>query len=119
MSFVPQRLQKIPLFTRLSGDFVERLQKYRGVLRIVYLTLLPPRGLYFPVHPVSAKECQIFALCIPCAGLGINRGCPHSDEEREIFGVYTTGEVRLVVATGYNVSVPRAIKQAIVSLELY
>jgi hypothetical protein len=84
------------------GSFDDVFDRYFGLMKCA---ILPPRKLYVPVLPgkYGPDKKLIFTLCNSCATLrSSKKPCEHSDEEREITGVWFTEEIKLAVEMGYQ-----------------
>jgi hypothetical protein len=76
------------------------IEDYFGIARV---SILPPRGLKLPVLQCKINKKAFYCLCPPCAEEERDGGCPHSDEERIIEGVFTTPELLLAIKKGYEI----------------
>jgi hypothetical protein len=84
------------------GSLTDILDRYWGLMKC---TILPPKKLYIPVLPGKYGQDKklIFTLCNRCATERTSKKpCNHSDEEREITGVWFTEEIKLAVEKGYQ-----------------
>lgn len=70
---------------------------------LIKATVLPPKGLDFPVLPTRMHNKLMFVLCNTCA-LNLSKGyCDHNDEYRKIEGTWVIGEVKLALSKGYQI----------------
>ncbi len=70
---------------------------------IAYLRVLPPRNLRVPLLPSRVNGKLFFTLCIQCASTNNMSRCEHTNEEREMDGVWTTVELLEAISLGYQV----------------
>ncbi|XP_058890904.1 uncharacterized protein LOC117407014 isoform X1 [Acipenser ruthenus] len=78
------------------------LSQYFGLFK---LTVLPPRGLYFPVLPARICGKLMFTLCRSCAETLNQTGvCNHTSGERALTGTWCSVEVVKALEKGYKVS---------------
>lgn len=77
---------------------------------IAKVTVIPPRGLYFPVLPARVGKKLLFHLCSTCAKnetekpmLERSYKCDHSDAQRQIIGTWATPEILKAIEKGYRV----------------
>ena len=88
-------------FTEMSAEQDED-DRYFGIIKG---TFLPPRGLLHPVLPFKNEENGklCFALCRTCCSKNLVSRCIHNEEERALFGTYSSPEVYKALACGYKI----------------
>ncbi|XP_071041463.1 uncharacterized protein [Parasteatoda tepidariorum] len=74
------------------------IDNYFGIAKC---TVIPPRGLYFPVLPYRSQNKLMFPLCRTCVETTQQGKCLHSDDERELTGTWVTEEIKMAVKKGY------------------
>ena len=70
------------------------INPYNG---FIFLKILPPKNLFFPVLPVRLNNKLVFPLCYECAKIQNNKISKHDENIRSIVGTYTTMEVKKAV----------------------
>lgn len=76
------------------------INAYNG---FIFLKILPPKNLFFPVLPVRLNNKLVFPLCYECARIQNNKNCKHDENIRSIVGTYTTMEVKVAVEKNYKI----------------
>ena len=86
----------------IHRDFDE-IENYFGLIRA---TVIPPRGLYFPVLPYKTAQGKlVFTLCRTCSETNNQSdSCSHDDVARALTGVWVSAELHKAVQMGYKVS---------------
>lgn len=74
-------------------------QPYRGLIKCC---VLPPRGLFHPVLPVRSGGKLMFPLCNECVASQQQTRCQHSDEQRQLWGTWTTLELYKALELDYK-----------------
>ena len=92
--------EKYPMHhpTRITRKFDKTLEKYFG---LVYCSVDAPKQMRFPVLGDTYNNKFIFALCRTCAEKQNDSSCLHSGEERRLYGVWTTEELKKAIEHGY------------------
>ncbi|MEO5351477.1 MAG: DNA polymerase, partial [Magnetococcus sp. YQC-3] len=85
----------------ITCNFDYSLSSYFG---LVQCSVLPPRNLIHAVLPIHANGKLIFPLCRLCAENFQIDFCCHSEDERELHGVWVSEELKLAVSEGYKVT---------------
>ena len=75
---------------------------------IATVTILPPRGLLYPILPFRCHNKLLFPLCRTCCEKGCSgeivlSRCTCSKTERQLTGSWVTPELELAVETGYQI----------------
>lgn len=76
------------------------IHEYFGIVKC---KILPPRGLFHPILPMSSDGKLKFPLCSTCAEKETEGACECSNEERAMLGTWCTPEVSRAVELGYKV----------------
>lgn len=94
------------IFCGTSPELQEIQKVYDGTwFGLVKCTVIPPRGLYFPVLPQVFHSKLMFVLCRTCTEeLNQSESCHHTDKQRCLTGVWTTPELTEAVKQGYIVT---------------
>jgi len=74
-----------------------------GFLGFVKCAILPPRGLYHPVLPHRCEKLT-FPLCRTCVEKQQVHKCEHTDDERMLYGTWTTPELTVAIENGYKIT---------------
>jgi hypothetical protein len=78
------------------------LDQYWGLVKCV---VLPPRGEFIGVLPYHADGRLVFPLCATCAEQCWQEAkCPHSDQERQFQGTFTSFELEAALQAGYRIT---------------
>ena len=72
-----------------------------NVFGLIKCMILPPKSLLFPVLPVRINK-LLFPLCYSCAKFQCEK-CEHSDDDRAVFGTWTSIEVQKAIEHGYKI----------------
>ena len=83
-----------------SGNDVPPIQQVNG---LVSCSILPPRKLYLPVLPYSARGKLVFGLCRTCMESGDSESCSHDDSQRVLHGCWVSDELKLALNKGYRI----------------
>ncbi len=99
-------VQKKHDFLVMHPKIIEGVEKCReidikNVFGIIKCHSLPPTNMLFPILPVCTNK-LIFPLCRTCA-LHQQEKCQHSDDERSIFGTWTSIGVQKAIEHGYKI----------------
>jgi hypothetical protein len=70
---------------------------------IAKLTILPPRGLLFPVLPAKINNKLVFTLCYACACEQNKGECAHDETQRALTMTWCTPEINKALEKGYRV----------------
>lgn len=84
------------------GDDCQKVpwQNLDGLIKV---TVLPPRGLDFPVLPIRMHSKLMFVLCYACAEKLSPYYCDHNQALRALTGTWVIDEVKLAVSKGYEI----------------
>jgi hypothetical protein len=83
----------------ITSDF-DSLDSYFG---LVQCSVLPPQRLLNGVLPERAQGRLMFPLCRSCVETLQIEPCKHSEEERLIYGIWVSEELKQAVKYGYRV----------------
>lgn len=70
------------------------------VFGLIKCKILPPTNLLFPVLPFRSEKLT-FPLCRTCVLKQQQQTCNHNDEERVLYGTWTSVEVQKALELGY------------------
>ena len=84
----------------ITENFDENISNYFGLVKC---TVLPPRGLFYPVLPYRTQGKLMFALCKTCADTCNQTPCTHTESQRAIQGTWCTVEVMKALEKGYRI----------------
>jgi G:T-mismatch repair DNA endonuclease (very short patch repair protein) len=90
---------KHPTITR--GETKCRDVTIADVFGLIKCKILPPKRLLFPVLPCRTEKLT-FPLCRTCVTLFCEH-CTHNDEERALYGTWTSVEVHKALEYGYKI----------------
>ena len=82
----------------ISNNFDLTIASYFGLIQC---SVLPPKRLKNGVLPVHANGKLVFPLCAACANTFQIDICTHSDDERMLYGVWVSEELKLAQKKGY------------------
>jgi len=85
---------------RITKSFDKTLEKYFG---LVYCSVDAPKQMRYPVLGDTYNKKFTFALCRTCAESQYDSSCPHTDEQRRLYGVWTTEELKKAIELGYKI----------------
>jgi hypothetical protein len=85
--------------TIITSNF-SALESYFG---LVQCSVLPPQNLLHGVLPVRAQGRLMFPLCRSCVETLQVDPCKHSEEERLLFGIWVSEELKQAVKYGYQI----------------
>ena len=71
------------------------------IFGLIKCKILPPTNLLFPVLPYRSEKLT-FPLCRTCVHKR-NQHCTHSDEERALYGTWTSVEIQKALELGYKI----------------
>ena len=71
------------------------------IFGLIKCKILPPKNMLFPVLPVRLEKLT-FALCATCAKEQCKK-CTHNDEQRALYGTWTSVEVHKALEHGYKI----------------
>lgn len=69
---------------------------------LLYVTILPPKHLLYPVLPMKINGKLMFTLCYKCALDQNQNACMHSDKERALISTWCSPEINKAVESGYT-----------------
>jgi G:T-mismatch repair DNA endonuclease (very short patch repair protein) len=90
---------KHPIITR-GVDKCSKLNVAK-IFGFIKCKILLPKNMLFPVLPVRLEKLT-FALCATCAREQCKK-CTHSDEQRALYGTWTSVEVHKALEHGYKI----------------
>ena len=73
------------------------------IFGLIKCKVLPPKNMLFPVLPVRLEKLT-FALCARCAKEQCKK-CTHNDEQRALYGTWTSVEIHKALEHGYKILV--------------
>ena len=85
---------------RITKNFDYSLKSYFGM---VYCSVETPPDLYLPVLGNTFEGKFIFSLCRKCTEDKNKEECNHSEDERRLYGVWTTAELEIAIREGYKI----------------
>ncbi|CAB3977643.1 DNA polymerase [Paramuricea clavata] len=99
-------VQKINVFPVKHPEIVRGVEKCSKlnlgfVFGLIKCKILPPRNLLFPVIPYRTTKLT-FPLCRTCAD-NLCDVCTHNEEERVLYGTWTSIEIHVALKHGYMV----------------
>jgi hypothetical protein len=74
----------------------------KHIFGLIKCKILPPTNLLFPVLPYRSEGKLTFPLCRKCVCERAQR-CTHGDEERALYGTWTSVEVQKALELGYRI----------------
>jgi G:T-mismatch repair DNA endonuclease (very short patch repair protein) len=74
----------------------------KHIFGLIKCKILPPTKLLFPVLPYRSEGKLTFPLCRKCVCECAQR-CTHGDEERALYGTWTSVEVQKALELGYRI----------------
>ena len=85
----------------------QNIDSYFGIAKV---KILPPARLYHPVLPVHISNKLMFPLCTQCVSEQLEKPwlerteiCPHTEEQRCLYGTWCTPELKKAVEKGYQI----------------
>ena len=87
--------------TILRGDACKDVD-LNFVFGLIKCKILPPTNLLFPVLPFRSEKLT-FPLCRTCVLKQQQQTCNHNDEERVLYGTWTSVEVQKALELGYRI----------------
>jgi len=84
--------------TQGNKFFFENKEVYGTAL----VTVLPPKGLFYPFLTYKDNGKSVPILCLKCYKHKVKK-CKHSDQEREFFGSFFIEELEFALHLGYKV----------------
>ena len=85
---------------RITTENFDDISTYFGLVKCM---MLPPRGLFHPVHPYHTQGKLMFRLCKTCADICNQNPCTHSDAERAIQETCCSVESMKALEKGYQI----------------
>ena len=83
-----------------TSNFDFSLNSYFG---LVQCCILPPQNLLFGILPVHCNGKLLFPLCRTCSEKFQTDPCTHSEDERFLFGVWVSEELKVALSLGYKI----------------